>query len=180
MNTTDTTTLSGRPGPGEYAAYQEADIELVPGNSVVAALEETAQQTLELMAGLEENKIDFRYAPEKWTIRQILGHMIDDERIFVYRALSIARGEKQPLPGFDEKAYVHQAGFEDRPWSELLAEYLSVREATLTFFKGLSDEAWLRSGTVVDYTASVRGLGFHIAAHELHHLRIIVERYLAG
>lgn len=180
MKPSNPRTISGRPGPGEYAAYQEADIELVPGNSVVAALEATAQKTLALMAGLDEDKIDHRYAPEKWTIRQILGHLIDDERIFVYRALSIARGEDRPLPGFNENAYVRQAGFERRAWPELLAEYLSVREATVAFFKGLSDEAWLRRGTVVDYTASVRGLGFHIAAHELHHLRIIEERYLDG
>ena len=180
MKPSDSKTLSGRPRPGEYAAYQEADIELVPGNSVVAALEATAQQTLELMGGLDEDKIDHRYAPEKWTIRQILGHLIDDERIFVYRALSIARGHDQPLPSFDENTYVQKAGFESRSWPELLAEYLSVREATLAFFKGLSDEAWLRRGTVADYTASVRGLGFHIAAHELHHLRIVEERYLDG
>ncbi len=179
MNAPDTPTLSGRPAEGEYAPYQKTDIDLVPGNSAVAALEAAAQQTLELMGNLDESKIDYSYAPDKWTIRQILGHMIDDERIFVYRALCIARGEQQPLPSFDEKDYVRQAGFEDRPWAELLAEYLSVREATLTFFQGLSDRNWLRSGTVCDYTASVRGLAFHIAAHELHHLRILQERYLA-
>jgi uncharacterized damage-inducible protein DinB len=177
--TQPTHSLSGRPREGEYAAYQKVDIDLVPGNSAVAALEAAAQQTLELLGNLDEGKIDYTYAPGKWTIRQILGHMIDDERIFVYRALCVARGEQQPLPGFDEKDYVYQAGFEDRPWAELLAEYLSVREATLTFFQGISDEAWLRRGTVTDYTASVRGLAFHIAAHELHHLRVLQERYLS-
>jgi uncharacterized damage-inducible protein DinB len=179
MNPPDTPTLSGRPEEGEYAAYQKADIDLVPGNSAVAALEASAQQTLELLGNLDESRIDHSYAPDKWTIRQILGHMIDDERIFVYRALCLARGEQQPLPSFDEKDYVRQAGFEDRPWAELLAEYLSVREATLTFFQGISDKSWLRRGTVTDYTASVRGLAFHIAAHELHHLRVLQERYLA-
>ena len=180
MNTTDTPTLSGRPEEGEYAAYQKADIDLVPGNSAVTALEAAAKQTLELLGSLDEDKVDHSYAPDKWTIRQILGHLIDDERIFVYRALCVARGEQQPLPGFDENDYVRQAGFEDRSWPSLLAEYLSVREATLTFFQGIGGKTWLRRGVVIDYTASVRGLAFHIAAHELHHLRVVRERYLAS
>ena len=178
MDKTETPTISGRPEEGEYAAYQKADIALVPGNSAVTALEASAQQTLELLGNIDEGKIDYRYAPDKWTIRQIVGHLIDDERIFVCRALCVARGEQQSLPGFDENDYVRQAGFEDRPWAGLLAEYLSVREATLTFFQGITGHIWLRRGTVTDYTASVRGLAFHIAAHELHHLRVMRERYL--
>ena len=169
---------TGRPEADECAAYQMADIDQVPGDDAVAALEAAAQETLELLGSLDETKIDYSYGPGKWTIRQILGHLIDDERIFVYRALCIARGEKQALPAFDEKEYVRLAEFENRPWVELLAEYLSLRESSLAFFLGLSDEAWRRSGTVTDYTASVRGLAFHIAAHELHHLRILRERYL--
>jgi len=110
--------------------------------------------------------------------KQIAGHLSDDERIFVYRALCLARNEPLALPGFDENEYVRFAGFETRSWSELLGELRAVRNATLAFFRGLTPEAWRRRGSVNGYPASVRGLAFHIAGHELHHARIVRERYL--
>jgi hypothetical protein len=118
------------------------------------------------------------YASGKWTLKEVVGHLSDDERIFAYRALTIARGDPTPLPGFDEKTYVGAAGFETRALADLLAEYRSVRDATITLLRGLPAEAWLRRGIVNEYEASVRGLAFHIAGHELHHLRILRERYL--
>jgi len=169
---------TGRPGEGEYAGYASDDIDQVPGDDAVAALEAAEAETLALLAPLGEERGDARYAPGKWTIRQIVGHLIDDERIFVYRALCVARGDTQALPGFDEKGYARHAGFEHRTMTDLLAEYCAVRHATLAFFRGLPAEAWHRRGTVNDYTASVRGLAFHIAGHELHHLRVLRERYL--
>ena len=117
------------------------------------------------------------YAQGKWTLKEVLGHLADDERIFAYRALCVARGDPRELQGFDENAYIASAGFEQRAWSDLLAENRSVREATLTLLGGLPPEAWLRRGTVNGYRASARGLAFHIAGHELHHLRVLRERY---
>ena len=133
------------------------------------------------MKGLFGNLADplLRYAPGKWTLKEVLGHLTDDERIFAYRALCIARGDTHPLESFDENAYVAGANFNDRSVGNLLDEYYFVRRSTVALFESLSSDAWLRRGTVSGYSASVRGLAFHIAGHELHHLAIVRERYLS-
>ncbi len=170
---------SGRPRPGEYAAYAEEDIAAVGGDDAVAALVAVAEETLGLLGPLPEEAIrGLRYAPEKWTLKDIVGHLSDDERIFAYRALCLARGESLPLAGFDEKLYAANAACEERPWTELLADYRAVRQASLTLFAGLDAAAWQRAGVVNGYPASARGLAFHIGGHELHHLRVLRERYL--
>lgn len=175
----ETVAPSGRPQPGEYAAYAQADFDLVRGDDAVAALAAAAAETLALLRPLDDAAIaGLAYAPGKWTIKEVLGHLADDERIFAYRALTIARGDGTELPGFDEVLYVATAGFEERALADLLAEYRSVRQASLAFFAGLPAAAWLRRGIVNGYSATTRGLAFHIAAHELHHLRLLRERYL--
>lgn len=170
--------ISGRPVPGEYADYMQADFDFVEGDDAVTALAAAARETLGLLEPLGEDAAGWRYAPGKWTVKEIIGHLADDERIFAYRALSIGRGDEGELPGFDENLYVSTADFERRPLASLLAEYRSVRQASLTLFAGFPAAAWLRHGTVSGYRASARGLAFHIAAHELHHLRVLLERYL--
>jgi hypothetical protein len=171
--------LSGRPAPGEYADYMQADFDFVRGDDAVAVLAAAARVTLELFEPLDEDAVaGLSYAPGKWTVKEIVGHLADDERIFAYRALAIGRGDEGELPGFDENLYASTAGFEQRPLASLLAEYRSVRQASLTLFAGFPVAAWLRRGTVSGYQASVRGLAFHIVAHELHHLRVLRERYL--
>lgn len=168
-----------RPAPDEYGAHAEADIARVEGNDAVEALRRQAREVEVLFGNLSESQIaGLRYAPGKWTPKEILGHLIDDERIFTYRALCIARGDTHPLESFDENAYMAGANFEERPLRDLLREYAIVRAATIALFASLTDEAWLRRGTVAGYTASVRGLAFHIAGHELHHLAVLRERYL--
>lgn len=175
----DAVARSGRPEPGEYAAYAQADFDLVAGDDAVAALGAAAAETLALFGPLDEKAIaGLAYAPGKWTIKEVLGHLADDERIFAYRALTIARGDGAELAGFDENLYVANAGFEERLLADLLADYRSVRQASVTLFAGLPAAAWLRRGIVNGYSATTRGLAFHIAAHELHHLRILRERYL--
>jgi len=170
---------SGRPLPGEYADYAQGDFDYVEGDDAVTVLEASEARTLTLLEPLTEKQVSgLSYAQGKWTLKEIVGHLADDERIFAYRALSLARGHEQALPGFDEDLYVEQAGFEQRRLDDLVEEYRSVRAASITLFTGLPDDAWLREGIVTDYKASVRGLAFHIAAHELHHLRILEERYL--
>jgi hypothetical protein len=170
-----------RPQPGEYGAHAEADIARVAGDDAVEALEAQAREVEALFGGLSEAAISgLRYAPGKWTPKEILGHLIDDERIFTYRALCIARGDTRPLESFDENAYMAGANFEERTLADLLREYTVVRAATVALFASLPEEAWLRRGTVAGYTASVRGLAFHIAGHDLHHLAILRERYLAA
>lgn len=171
-------TASGRPEPGEFAAYAESDIDAVEGDDAVKALEKLCTSTRDLFSEIGEPHADLAYASGKWTPRQILGHLADDERIFAYRALCICRGDPGPLAGFDENAYMRSAGFESRSLHDLLVEYQSVRNASITLFASLDEAGWRRRGVVNDYSASVRGLAFHIAGHELHHHRVLRERYM--
>ena len=169
---------SGRPEPGEFASYAQADIDAVQGENAVAALEEQRLDTIALFRLFGDVGGNVTYAPGKWSVKQVLGHLADDERIFAYRLLCIARGDSRPLPGFDENAYAAAARFEDHRLEDLLTDYAAVRTATLTMLRGLDREAWLRRGVVNGYEATPRGLAFHIAGHELHHHRIIHERYV--
>jgi hypothetical protein len=170
---------SGRPLPGEYADYAQADIDAVQGDDALAVLERLADDTLAFLHTLPADRVgEVRHAPGKWTLKDVVAHLTDDERIFAYRALCIARGETQPLPGFDEKRYAECAAAERRPWEDLLADYAIVRAATLALLRTFSSVAWMRRGIVNGYPASARGLAFHIAGHELHHLRLVRERYL--
>ena len=170
---------SGRPLSGEFAEYAKSDIDLVQGDDAVQILAAQEQGTLALLTPLDEDRITgLTYAPGKWTLKEVVGHLADDERIFAYRALCIARADGRPLPGFDENVYVQAAGFEQRTLEDLLGEYRSVRKASIALFRGLTPEAWLRKGIVNGYEASARGLAFHIAGHELRHLRSLGEKYL--
>lgn len=170
---------SGRPSQGEFAGYAAADIGYVEGDDAISALAAQARLIEQFYQPLSDGDAGgVRYAPGKWTVKEILGHLIDDERIFVYRILTVARHDPLVIPGFDENLYVATAGFEPRPLADLLAEYRATRAATLAFLSGLSREAWDRRGVVNGYEASVRGLAFHVAGHELHHLRVLRERYL--
>jgi DinB superfamily len=167
---------SGRPELGEYASYAQSDIDLVQGDDIVSTLESQIEDTLGLLAPLEDTPV---FAPGKWTLKQAVHHLSDDERIFAYRCLCLARNDPRPLEGFDEKLYAAFAGSDHRPYADLLDELRIVRVATIALLRGLSPEAWLRRGIVNGYSATVRGLAFHIAGHELHHIRAIRERYLA-
>jgi uncharacterized damage-inducible protein DinB len=168
---------SGRPEEGEFASYATEDIAYVAGDDAVAALVAVAAETSELFASVTDEQMT-AYAPGKWTLKELLGHLIDDERIFAYRALCVARREPASLPGFDENEYVAAASFEARPVDELSREYRAVRAATIALFESFTEGEWLRTGTVNGYKASVRGLAFHMVGHELHHLRVIRARYL--
>ncbi|MFQ5526352.1 MAG: DinB family protein [Thermoanaerobaculia bacterium] len=171
---------SGRPGAGEFAPYASEDIDLVAGDDAVVALASQLELSSLLFGGLSDDKIEeLTYAPGRWTFKEVLGHLADDERIFAYRALCIARDDERPLPGFDENADLETAGFESRRLDDLISEYRAVRQASIAMFSGLPETAWRRRGLIAGYTASVRGLAFHIAGHELHHLRDLKERYLS-
>jgi len=170
---------TGRPAPGEYADYARADIAAVPGDDAIDALTQLAEQTPEFFRALAQAaERGLTYAPGKWTLKEILGHLIDDERIFTYRLLCLARGENRELPGFDENRYTTHGEFKGRPLEDLLLEYSAARVATLTLLRGLPPNAWSKYGRVNGYGCSVRGLAFHIAGHELHHQRIVRERYM--
>lgn len=170
---------TGRPRAEENAPYQASDIDQVPGDDAVEALARAGDDVLALLEGLDDAAVaGVTYAPGKWTLKQVIGHLIDDERIFAYRALSIARGEAAELPGFDENGYAFHAAHEERSLASLRAEYCSVRASTLALFENLPRAAWDRRGRLNGYEATVRGLAFHIAAHERRHLRALRELYL--
>lgn len=170
--------ISGRPQPGEYADYAQADIELAVGDDACAVLSGLEPVTVGLFRRFGEAGGELSYGEGKWTVKEVLGHLADDERIFAYRALCLARGDDRELPGFDEKRYVAGARFTDLPVAELLADYVAVRRASISLFRNLDAGAWTRRGRVNGYAATPRGLAFHIAGHELHHHRVMAERYL--
>jgi hypothetical protein len=172
---------TGRPEPGEYAAYAEDDLNQLAGDDAIEVLQASEHEVRQLFAPLTDDDVaGLAYAPGKWTVKEVLAHLIDDERVFAYRALCVARGDTTPLPGFDEKLYAANSGAESRPLQSLLEEYRVVRLATVALLAPLTPEAWLRRGMTNGYSASARGLAFHIAGHEQHHLRILRERYLPG
>jgi len=171
---------SGRPLPGEFAEYAADDIARVSGDDALFALAEQRDRVLALLSPLDDHAVDgVTYAPGKWTLKDVLAHLADDERVFGYRMLCLARRDTRTLTGFDEREYVEAAAASHRPWSSLLADYAAVRQATLALLDGLPASAWEYRGIVNGYEASVRGLAFHIAGHELRHLRAIETSYWA-
>lgn len=170
---------SGRPQPGEYAAYAHPDIAVIREDDAVAALRSSREQVVALFGPLTDARVaGVRYAPGKWTIKDLLGHLSDDERIYAYRALRLARTDDRVLAGFDQVRYADAAGSEGRSLAALLEEYRSVRAASITLFAGLGPEAWTRRGTLEGHDVTVRGLAFHIVGHEMHHLRVLRDHYL--
>ena len=170
--------LSGRPIRGEYADYAQPDIELVVGDDACEVLLRQHGTTVSLFREFGDSGGDLSYGQGKWSVKQVLGHLADDERIFAYRALCVARGDSRELPGFDERHYVAGANFTDLSMGALLADYVAVRGASVSLFRNLSADAWSRCGVVNGYAATPRGLAFHIAGHELHHHRVMAERYV--
>ncbi len=169
-----------RPTTDEYSPFYETYVSKVPpGGDLVELLARQRQETNALMAGLSDAQAAHRYAPDKWTVREIIGHLIDAERVFTYRLLCIARGETASLPGFDENAYAAVSNCEARPMPRVAAEYDLVRGATLALLEGLTDEALARRGLANGHPITARALGFVVAGHERHHLGVLRERYLA-
>lgn len=167
-----------RPQPTEYAAYYEKYVSLVPGTDILGVLEAQGMLMTQLLGARSEREGNFRYAPDKWTVKEVVGHISDTERIFAYRALRISRNDKTPIEGFEQDDYVKNGGFNDRTLVDLAGEFSQVRGATLALFLGLGGDAWQRRGAANKNEVTVRALAFIIAGHELHHRRILEEKYL--
>jgi len=167
----------GRPEAAEYAPYYDRYISLVASEDVISALEKQAPETISLLKSAA-SKADFRYAPDKWSVKEVVGHMTDTERIMVYRALRIGRGDTTPIEGFEQDDYVRGGNFADRTLTDLIQEFADVRKATLGFLRSLSAEASVRRGTANKNEISLRALAYIVAGHELHHRRILQEKYL--
>jgi hypothetical protein len=169
-----------RPNQEEYHSYYEDYIKLVPNGELVSILENNLSKTLTFFQSITEANGEFRYAPGKWSIKEVLGHMTDTERIMSTRLLRFGRGDSTPLPGFNENIYVNGANFNQRSLKSLLEEFMVTRNATITLIKNMPEEAWLRKGLANQYENTTRALAYMIAGHEMHHCQIIRERYLTA
>ena len=169
-----------RPEPGEYAPFYHRYISLVAGSDILMTLDAQRRQTMLLLSGRDQSDGDFRYAPDKWTAKEVMGHVCDTERIFAYRALRIARGDPTPIEGFEQDDYVRNGPFARAPLAEIIEDYIAVRRATITLLRNLDEAAWARRGVANRNEVSVRALAYIIAGHEFHHRRILEEKYFAG
>lgn len=168
-----------KPRPDEYDPYAIMYINLLPDDGLVLQhLAENAEMMKKFFLSLPKEKWEYRYAPGKWTIKEILLHIIDDERIYAYRALRFARNDATELPGFDQDPFALYSQANDRSIESLIEEYSAVRASTILLFKNLPEEAWMRGGKANDHFVTVRALVYHLAGHELHHWNIIKEKYL--
>src|SRR5579863_3036356 len=172
--------MTGRPAANEFAPYYSTYVDLIASDDILSALESQLDTTLGVLAGISEEQSLQRYAPEKWSIRQLLNHVTDTERVFVYRALWFGRGFDTPLPGFDQNVAVPTAEAERFSWASHVEDFRAVRTATLTLFSNLPEDAWMRSGVASGNPVSVRALAYIIAGHVAHHIAILRERYLVS
>jgi DinB superfamily len=175
-----TTLALSAPEASEYNPYYGKYISLIAEGDILATLTHQIDRMKSLLSGLGKEEANYRYAPDKWTIRQALGHVIDAERVFAYRALRISRNDKTPLAGFEQNNYVPNGPFEFVSLPDLLEEYAAVRRATVLLFRHLRPEAWLRRGVASNSEVTVRALAYIIAGHSEHHYRIFQENYAIG
>jgi uncharacterized damage-inducible protein DinB len=166
-----------RPEANEYAEFYANYVSKVPGTDLLRVLESERSQMQQLFAGRTERDGSFSYAPGKWTVKEILGHITDAERIFSYRALRVGRGDKTPLPGFEQDDYVRNGGCAGRKLTDLAEEFAAVRNASIALFRSFDEEAWSRRGVASQKEITARALGFITAGHQIHHRMILEERY---
>jgi hypothetical protein len=170
--------MINRPEKDEFAPYYLPYVNSVPEGDIISILNKQLEDTKLLLENVTEEQGRFRYAPGKWSIKEVVGHMTDTERIMAYRLLCIARGETVSLPGFDESVYVSHASFNEQTIEKLLEHFSVVRQSTLILMESLAEESWLRRGLANNTDVTVRGVAYIIAGHAIHHCRIIKERYL--
>ncbi len=170
--------MKGRPERNEAAPYYFTYIDRVASDDIVAKLQSQAEETFGFLSGISEQKSLHRYAPDKWSIRQVVSHINDTERAFLFRALWFARGFDTPLPSFDQNIGVTGARADDFPWASHVEEFRAIRAATLAFFHKLPADAWMRTGVASGNPFTVRAVAFIIAGHVDHHTIIVQERYL--
>jgi len=167
-----------RPTKSEFLPYYERYIALVPDGDVLSTLTTQMSETQALLGVLPPSVGTYRYAPEKWSVNEVIGHLIDSERIFGARALRFARNDPAPLPGFEQDDYVRNSTFDAYPLSELASELEIVRQSTIFLFRHIDEQAWTRRGVANNAEVSVRALAYIIAGHELHHREVLRSRYL--
>jgi len=167
-----------RPADHESHDYYKLYINQVPGDNVVQVLKDTMLNTLALLETLDIEKWDFRYAEGKWSIKEVMIHIMDAEQVFAYRAMRISRNDQTPLPGFEQNDYVPYYDVENRSVESIMEEFKALRLSTIAMFENFNDAMMERLGTASGFQVSVRALAFMLAGHEIHHMRIVRERYL--
>ncbi len=167
-----------KPEAVEYNPYYDKYISKVPEGDVLALLQSQNQETARLLRQVPESRATFRYAPGKWSIKEVMGHLCDTERIMSYRALRVGRGDATPIPGFEQDDYIKPANFNSRTLADLVSEFQLIRQATLALFRNFDEAALVRMGTASDSPVSVRALVYIVAGHERHHVQILKARYL--
>ncbi len=172
--------MISRPEIDEFDSYYKRYISLVEDGDVIATLDNQIAETLALLEKIDEEKAGFRYADGKWSVKELLGHIIDTERIFAYRALRIARGDATPIEGYEQDDYIENAEFDNCRLADLAEEFALCRKSNVFMFKGLSEAAWHRRGIANKREITVRALAYISAGHELYHVNILKERYLNG
>jgi len=167
-----------RPNPGDYSPYYENYIKLIEGEDILKILNDQSKKTQDVLNSFSEHKGNFRYADGKWTVKEVVGHLLDTERVFAYRALCIARGEKKSLPSFDQDEYVKAGNFNRRELFDLNYEYRLLRESNLLLFRSFTPEMLRLRGFASESTVTVLALLFIIAGHEKHHMNVLREKYI--
>jgi hypothetical protein len=174
-------TVVRRPDPSEFAPFYAGYVARLPdGADPVQLLSAQVESVPAVLRGVPRERERFRYAPDKWTIKDVVGHISDAERIFAYRLLRIARHDTTPLPGFEEKDYVRAGGFDARALADLTADWVAARRATISLVQGLGADVWDRRGTASNHPVSARALLYIIVGHVAHHLAVLRERYEVG
>lgn len=170
--------LTVRPIDGEFAPYYGKYIEKVSDGNILDTLALQNKESVEFFMRLSDQQAMHRYQPDKWTIKDVVGHLTDSERVFAYRSMRVSRADTTPMPGFDENTYVANANFADRKLSDLAQEFARVRQTTLDLFRSFGETVWTRKGTANNNDVTVRALAWIIAGHELHHQMIVKTRYV--
>ncbi len=166
-----------KPNSGDYNPYYETYIKEIEGNDILRILNDQSKKTQEVLNSFSEHKGNYSYDDGKWTVKEVVGHLLDTERVFAYRALCIARGDKKSLPGFEQDDYVSEGNFNSRNLSELNYEFRLLRESNLLMFRSFSEEMLNKRGTANESAITVRAILWIIAGHEKHHVKILLERY---
>lgn len=169
---------TARPEASEYAPYYDTYVSKVPNGDIIQLLSTQINETMALLGDLPEKQAEYRYAPDKWNVKEVIGHMSDTERVFAYRALRFSRNDATPIPGFEQESFTKAANFSERTLADLVDEFRTVRQSTIHLFTGMSEEMMTRTGTASQAAISVRALAYLIAGHERHHVGILQARYL--
>ena len=172
--------MIGRPEANEFASYYSLYTDRITSDDVVAVLETQLTETVDFLTQISEENSRHRYAPDKWSMRQLLNHVNDTERVFLYRALWFGRGFSDELPSYDQEIAAAGANADDYSWASHVNDFRAVREATISFFRNLPADGWARSGVASGNQVTVRALAYIIAGHLAHHIAVLKEKYLTS